>query len=164
MERLSGATPKSGWSLRVIFVIESKSCLVESRMVVLKMPKDDSWNVVYSYSREQAIADGVLVDVTEQAKAIGFKLHTVVTDHLFHGYVEVPEGLDGEGQSVTGRLHDLMVLALFTARKAVNTDRVTFKVDFLMAPGRKETVEVIAHIGPGDHGEPVLTIMLPEDD
>lgn len=129
------------------------------------MPKDDSWNVVYSYSREQAIADGVLVDVTEAAKAIGFKLHTVVTDHLFHGYVEVPEGLDRSfGQSVAGRLHDLMVLALFAARRAVNTDRVTFKCDFLMAPGRKETVEVVAHIGPGDHGEPVLTIMLPEDD
>lgn len=128
------------------------------------MPKDDSWNLVYSYSREQAIADGVLVDVTEAAKEIGFRLNTVVTDHLFHGYVEVPDGLDGEGQSVTGRLHDLIVLALFAARKAVNTDRVTFKVDFLMALGRKETIEVVAHIGPGDHGEPVLTIMLPEDD
>ena len=68
------------------------------------------------------------------------------------------------GNPSSGRLHDLMVLALFAARKAVNTDRVTFKVDFLMAPGRKETTEVVAHIGPGDHGEPVLTIMLPEDD
>jgi len=128
------------------------------------MNNDESWNVVYSYSRAQAIADGVLVDVTEEAKAIGFKLHTVVTDHLFHGYVKPPAGLDGEGQSVAGRLHDLMVLALFAARKVVNTDRVTFKVDFLMAPGRKETIEVIAHIGPGDRGEPVLTIMLPGED
>ena len=128
------------------------------------MATDNNWNLIYAYTRAQAIEDGVLVDVTEQAKAIGFKLHTVVTDHLFHGYVEPPAGLEGEGQSVTGRLHDLMVLALFAARKAVNIDRVTFKVAFLMAPGRKETVEVIAHIGPGDNGEPVLTIMLPEDD
>lgn len=128
------------------------------------MNKDEGWNVVYSYSRAQAIADGVLIDVTEEAKAIGFKLHTVVTDHLFHGYVEPPVGLEGEGQSVAGRLHDLMVLTLFAARRAVNTDRVTFKVDFLMAPGRKETVDVVAHIGPGDRGEPVLTIMLPGED
>ena len=48
------------------------------------MGTDDSWNLVYAYSREQAITDGVLVDVTETAKAIGFRLHTVVTDHLFH--------------------------------------------------------------------------------
>ena len=128
------------------------------------MPNDNSWNVVYASTREQAIADGVLADVTEAAKAIGFKHNTVVTDHLFHGYVEVPSGLEGEGQSATGRLHDLMVLALFAARKAVNADRVNFKVSFLMAPGRMETVEVVAHIGPGDNGEPVLTIMLPEDD
>ena len=142
----------------------SKSCLVESRMV-LKMPKDDSWNLVYAYTREQAIADGVMVDVTEQAKGIGFSIHTVVTATLFNEYVEPPAGLEGEGQSVAGRLHDVMVLALFAARRAANTDRVTFKVDFLMEPGRKETVEVIAVIGPGDDGAiPVLTIMLPEDD
>ena len=128
------------------------------------MTANDDWNVVYAYSREQAIADGVLVDVSEQAKEIGFRLPTVVTATLYQGYVEPSAGLEGEGQSVTGRLHDLMVLALFAARRTINTDRVTFKVDFLMAPGRKETVEVIVHIGPGDEGEPVLTIMLPEDD
>ena len=104
MERLSGATPKSVWSLRGTSVSGSKSCLDESRKV-LKMPKDDCWNVVYCYSRAQAILDGVLVDVTETAKEIGFRPNTVVTDHLFHGYVEVPSGLEGEGQSVTGRLH-----------------------------------------------------------
>jgi len=128
------------------------------------MTANKDWNVIYSYSRAQAIEDGVLVDVTEQAKAIGFRLPTVVTATLYQGYVEPPAGLEGEGQSVTGRVHDLMVLALFAARRTINTDRVTFKVDFLMAPGRKETVEVIVHIGPGDEGEPVLTIMLPEDD
>jgi len=59
------------------------------------------------------LPDGVLIDVTDVARQIGFKLHTVVTDHLFHGYVEPPDGLEGEGQSIMGRLHDLMVLALF---------------------------------------------------
>jgi hypothetical protein len=129
------------------------------------MTADKDWNLIYSYTRAQAIADGVLVDVTSQAKQIGFRLHTVVTATLFNGYVEPQAGLEGEGQSVAGRLHDVMVLALFAARRAANTDRVTFKVDFLMEPGRKETVEVIAVIGPGDDGAiPVLTIMLPEDD
>ena len=128
------------------------------------MPTDNDWNVIYSYSRAQAIEDGVLVDVTKQAKATGFKLPTVVTDNLYHHYIEPPEGLAGEGQSVTGRLHDLLTLALFAAKRAVNSDRVNFKVSFLMAPGHSETVEVIAHIGPGDTAAPVLTIMLPEDD
>jgi hypothetical protein len=132
--------------------------------MVLKMITDNAWNVIYSYTRAQAIADGVLVDVTAEAKATGFRLHTVVTDSLYHHYIEPPAGLTGEGQSVTGRLHDLLTLALFAARRAVNSDRVNFKVSFLMSPGHSETVEVIAHIGPGDNAEPVLTIMLPEDD
>jgi hypothetical protein len=132
--------------------------------MVLKMPTDKDWNVIYSYTRAQAIANGVLIDVTEQAKATGFKLPTVVTENLYHHYIEPPAVLTGEGQSVTGRLHDLLTLALFAARRAVNSDRVNFKVSFLMSPGHSETVEVIAHIGPGDNAEPVLTIMLPEDD
>ena len=133
--------------------------------MVLKMPTDNDWNVIYSYTREQAIADGVLIDVTAHAKALGFRVPVAVTDHLYHGYVEVPSGLDvSSSQSSNGRLHDLLTLAMFAARTSKGKDRVTFKVDFLMAPGRKETIEVIAHIGPGDHGEPVLTIMLPEDD
>ena len=128
------------------------------------MSNDNNWNVIYSYTRAQAIEDGVLVDVTEQAKSSGFKVPVAITDHLFHAYVEAPAGLDAEGQSASGRLHDLLTLAMIAAKRTIHTDSVTFKVDFLMAPGRTETVQVIAHIGPGDTPEPVLTLMLPEDD
>ena len=122
-------------------------------------------NLIYSYTRAQAIADGVLIDITADAQAHGFKVHTVVTDNLYHRYVEVPSGLDRSfGQSSAGRLHDLLTLSMFAARASKGTDRVYFKVDFLMEPGRTETVQVIAHIGPGDNAEPVLTIMLLEDD
>ena len=129
------------------------------------MTTDKDWNVIYSYTRAQAIEDGVLIDITADAQAHGFKVHTVVTDNLYHQYVEVPNGLDGSfGQSSAGRLHDLLTLALFAARSSKGTDRVYFKVSFLMGPGRSETVDIIAHIGPGDNAEPVLTLMLPEDD
>ena len=125
----------------------------------------DFGNVIYIYTRAQAIEDGVLIDITADAQTHGFKVHTVITDNLYHQYVEVPTGLDGSyGQSSAGRLHDLLTLALFAAQSSKGTDRVYFKVSFLMGPGRSETVDIIAHIGPGDNTEPVLTIMLPEDD
>ena len=129
------------------------------------MTTDKDWNVIYSYTRAQAIEDGVLIDITADAQAHGFKVHTVITDNLYRQYVEVPTGLDRSyGQSSAGRLHDLLTLAMFAARSSKGTDRVYFKVSFLMGPGRSETVDIIAHIGPGDNAEPVLTIMLPEDD
>ena len=129
------------------------------------MDRNNDWNVIFSYTRAQALADGVLIDVTTQAKSLGFRVPVAVTDHLYHGYVEMASGLESQGQSTAGRLHDLLSLAMTAARTSKGTDRVTFKVDFLMNPNRKETVEVIAHIGPGDDGViPVLTLMLPGDD
>lgn len=124
----------------------------------------DDFTLVSSYSRTQALADGVLVDVTAQAKETGFKLHTVVTDHLYHTFLVPPAGLEGEGQSVEGRLHDLFWMLLAAARQRLDQSRIEADVLFLMAPGRRETVRVVAVVGPGDSGEPVLTIMLPGDD
>jgi hypothetical protein len=124
----------------------------------------DDWPIIFSYTRAQAIADGVLVDVTAQAAEVGFKVHTVVTDHLYYSYVVPPAGLEGEGQSVEGRLHDLLFRALLAAKTIKDSDRAEFDVLFLMAHGRWDTAHVVAVIGPGDQGEPVMTIMLPEDD
>ena len=125
---------------------------------------DDSWNLIFSYTRAQAIEDGVLIDVTAQAKETGFKFHTVVTDNLFHTYLEPPAGLEGEGQSVSGRLHDLFTLLRTAILGQSATDYLELDVLFLMAPARHERVRIIAVVGPGDYGEPVMTIMLPGDD
>ena len=124
----------------------------------------DDWPIIFSYTRAQAITDGVLIDVTAQAAEVGFKVHTVVTDHLYNSYLVPPAGLEGEGQSVEGRLHDLLFRTLLAAKAIRDSDRAEFDVLFLMAPGRWDTAHVVAVIGPGDQGEPVLTIMLPEDD
>ena len=124
----------------------------------------DDWPIIFSYTRKQAIEDGVLIDVTAQAAEMGFKVHTVVTDHLYGDYLVPPAGLEGEGQSIEGRLHDLLFRTLLAAKAIRDSDRVEFDVLFLMAPGRWDTAHVVAVIGPGDQGEPVMTIMLPEDD
>ena len=125
---------------------------------------DEEWNIIISYTRKQAIEDGVLIDVTEQAKQMGFKVNTVVTDHLFGDYLTPPAGLEGEGQSLEGRLTDLLFKTLIAAKTIGGGSRIEFDVLFLMSPGRWDTVHVLAIMGPGDHGEPVLTIMLPEDE
>lgn len=43
---------------------------------------------IYSYSREQAIQDGVLIDITGIAKEAGFKWPVAITDTLYHQYIE----------------------------------------------------------------------------
>lgn len=124
----------------------------------------ENWAVISAYTRKQAVEDGVLIDITCEARAHGFALDTVVTGNLFHKYIEPPDGLDGEGQSIDGRLHDLLMVGMVAAKKGKGSSRVQFQVLFLMRPGFQQKVTVIGQVGPGDEGEPVLTIMLPEDD
>ena len=126
-----------------------------------------NWNIVYAYTRAQALADGVLVDVTEEAKQFGYKVPVAVTANLFNLYVRASEGMIAEGQSTEARLRDVLMVLLFRIKQRPQTDRITFKVKFAMGPTRRNisrTVELTAVIGPGDQGEPVLTIMLPEDE
>jgi len=95
---------------------------------------------------------------------MGFKVNTVVTDHLYGNYLTPPVGLEGEGQSLEGRLTDLLFKTLIVAKTSGGGSRIEFDVLFLMSPGKWATVKILVIIGPGDHGEPVLTIMLPEDE
>ena len=127
------------------------------------------FEVVSVYTREQAMDDGVLVDVNQCAREAGFKVHTVVTHTVWDRCVRIPEGLEGQGQDEQGRLWDVLWMASIAARRAsAGEDLVTFKVSVVDSqrpdgsPHRQEH-ELWLHIGPGDDGEPVLTIMFPED-
>ncbi len=125
---------------------------------------DQYGTIIYSYTRKQALEDGVLIDVSEEAKSAGFKIPVAVGDNLFHRYVIPPEGLSKEGQSMEGRLHDLFEMLKAAASMRWKDSKVLFDVLFLMAPGKLEQVRILAVAGPGDEGEPVLTICLPEDE
>ncbi len=124
---------------------------------------DQNYNIIYSYTRAQALEDGVLIDVTEEAMASGFKIPVAVGDNLFHRYVVPSEDLK-EGQSMEGRLHDVFEMLKAAASMRWDGSRVLFDVLFLMSPGKLDQVKILAVVGPGDEGEPVLTICLPEDE
>ena len=89
------------------------------------MKKDDV--VIFSYTRAQAIADGVLIDVSEQAKQAGFCFPVAVTAGVWAECVAVPEG--AAGQNETGRLSVVLSLLRFAiARKKGDGQRVDFAV------------------------------------
>jgi hypothetical protein len=133
---------------------------------------------IASYSRKQAIEDGVLVDLSADGETkqlcleAGFKVPIAMTATAFHdtclaGTTETPEGefVFPGGQSLKGRLWDVLQVLRWAIRRNRDTDRVHFKVLVdVHGDGNHETVKLWSHIGPGDQGEPVLTIMLPEED
>lgn len=130
-----------------------------------KNPFEDA-PVIFSYTREQAIEDGVLVDLTEWAAETGFKIPVACTAAIWHQYIVPPDGTKELGQSERGRAHDLlwMVFCAIRGSKPTECECLPFKVIFLQAPRRHKEVTLKAHCGPGDRGEPVLTLMLPNED
>ena len=130
-----------------------------------KNPFEDA-PVIFSYTRAQAIEDGVLVDLTAWAREAGFKVPVACTSTIWQGYIVPPPGTESLGQSERGRGHDLlwMLYVSIKASKNAQRDQILYRVLFLQAPGKMEEVTLKAHFGPGDKGEPVITIMLPSED
>ena len=130
-----------------------------------KNPFEDA-PVIFSYTRAQAIEDGVLVDLTEWAAETGFKIPVACTSTVWDGYIVPPDGTPELGQSERGRAHDVLWMLFCAIRGSTGAKRecMSFKVIFLQALCRHEEVTLKAHCGPGDEGEAVLTIMLPHED
>ena len=121
--------------------------------------------LIYSYTRQQALADGVLVDASDLAREAGFVFPVALTETLYHSYVVPALDLVAEGQSIAGRLWDLLFVLRFAIAKARDTDIILFKVLFLMSAGSTPvSIALKAICGLGDDGEPVITAMLVDED
>ncbi len=118
--------------------------------------------VIFSYTRTMVIADGVLVDISEHAKEAGFTVPVAVTEKLYNDYLVPGEVLVKDGQDSSGRIWDTLIL-LHLVCKGCNSNVVMFSVSMLMDNGQK-AVKMKSVIGPGDKSEPVITIMLPDED
>lgn len=126
------------------------------------------------YTRAQALDDGTLCDLTPIAGRYGFKIPMACTSGVWHAleWNEADEARkdDATGQSTEGRLHDVMSLAAMAARVAAKQDGgSTVCFNALLVPRQGSVVkaltqEFILVVGPGDDGEPVLTLMLPGED
>jgi hypothetical protein len=150
----------------------------------MRNQRDNSWGQpIFRYTRAQAIADGVLVDLTSAADdkgclvcpQAGFKVPVAITRAAWAQTIEAggtwkPDG-DGEvlelegGQSLTGRLWDVLWMLRAASGQAGSTDRVHFQVLVDSdGDGRREAVKLWVLCGPGDDAQPVITIMLEGED
>ena len=62
--------------------------------------------VIHSYTRAQAIEDGMLIDVSEMAKEAGFRMSVAVTARVWAQCIEVPAKV--QAQDEMGRLWDVV--------------------------------------------------------
>lgn len=137
----------------------------------------DNAEVISVYTRQQAIDDGVLVDISdnELAKNAGFKVPVCITRTVYN-LCEVPEELKGL-QDFNGRLWDILFLAVMRFKGCMHTchtknldpaeycNKLEYYVDMRLKPDKnghsgikclKFIIAFNSHEG--------FTIMRPEDD
>lgn len=135
--------------------------------------------VIYAYTRAQALADGVLVDVSNAAAEAGFKVPVAMTRAAYADCVEWKDEDTRRQvtQNESGRLWDVLwmgYVAIASRLRAPETGRSQERFPELLyqlyrvprggraTVARKTTLKL--HSGPGDDGEHVITILLPHED
>ena len=120
--------------------------------------------LIYSYTRAQALADGVLVDVTETARELGYRYPVAVTARFWHEWIAVDQVAEAEGQDVQGRLWDTLSMLRYSILQQPNGADVSFSVLFVQPGGTSRSVSLRSICGPNDDGTPCLTVLMPDED
>ncbi len=122
-------------------------------------------DVIHSYSRAQAIEDGVLVDAGPMAKEAGFKWPVALTSAVWEDCVAWTDDDSRKKpfQDQAGRLWDVLYMASHAIRTSKDSgDRMMFQLyrvprDEHLTEAALVTLKLI--VGPGDQGESVITIL-----
>ncbi len=122
-------------------------------------------DVISTYTRRQAIEDGVLVDLMQDT------MTEVARSHYKYPIAATIEVFDIMAKAVAnkkhlndfaGILHDMLWMSRVYKRQVSETT-VIFRVT-IKGAGRRSVYDFKMVCGPDDDGSPCLTIMLPEQD
>lgn len=129
---------------------------------MLSMPSSD--DLVSVYTRDDALHDGTLIDVSKVAGEAGFKVPIALTMSAFRS-IEPSSEEKCYGEDLRGRLHDLFWLMRLALRRNshIEASRIDFQMN-LYQDGKHTSLALQALLHPGDRDEPVITILLPNED
>lgn len=138
----------------------------------MAISKETFGPVISSYSRAQAIEDGVLVDLTEWGKQggkdgmlRGFTCSVAVTAAVWGDIENIPP--KESHQDVRGRAHDVLCMAYFAVARAPKGSSIlvySLHMDINRNGRRTKLQRYKVVAGPGDNHEMVITIMQPHED
>jgi hypothetical protein len=142
--------------------------------------------VIYAYTRAEAIADGVLIDLEQDcfstlkgssiAREAGLRYPVAMTSGAYAAAIAHEGEPLPAGQDLPGRVWDVLwLLRCAIQRNRAAGPMLLFSVSVTnwvrLRDGRRigertkqETIDLKVMVGPGDDRDPVFTIMLPGED
>lgn len=121
--------------------------------------------VISSYSRANAIEDGVLADMMQGELASVCRQHYKHPIAMTSAVFDIMERAVNNprwGNDYAGILHDMLHMSRVCGR-SLDRSTVLFPC-IITCAGRKRNYTFKLQVHPGDDMEPVITIMLPEED
>ena len=121
--------------------------------------------VIYSYTRAQAVADGLQVEVTKTARKAGISFPVFLTRTVFDSFVAVPPGVSCQDEA--GRLWDIVWMLRFAIMRArPGVQRIPVALYVRNDNRRATLIKLVATCGPLDidDPQPAITVMLPDED
>ena len=121
--------------------------------------------VVYSYTRAQAVADGVQVEVTKTAQEAGIRFPVFLTRTVYDSFVAVPPGVTAQDEA--GRLWDIVWMLRFAIlRSRPGCDRLPVALYVRNDNRAARLIKLVAVCAALDidDPQPSITVMLPDED
>ena len=122
-------------------------------------------DLIYAYTRKQAIADGEQVNVSQTAQEAGIRFPVFLTRTVFDAYVTVPPNVSGQDEA--GRLWDIVWMLRHAIKTSPNdSDRIKVSLYVRNDNRRPKLVNLVAACGALDidDPQPAITVMLPDED
>ncbi len=121
---------------------------------------------IHAYTRDQALADGVLVALDPKlCKEAGFKYHVAVTRRVFDTCVDLTDMAKEMCNDIAGRQWDVLwMLRDAVKRQRESTTEMLFEFYCVINRRRPQKVRLKSVCGPADDGSPCITIMYPDED
>ena len=136
------------------------------------------WNIISTYTRAEAVRDGVQVAIPQElSREAGIKYPVFITEKVYNKYIPVPETMQYE--SSEGRLWDILFMFAWIAR-ITHSDELQFQFVIHMPDAgdwnkfekicegnrmlREVTLKAIVSPMDLDDPQPTITILFPDED
>jgi hypothetical protein len=122
-------------------------------------------NIIYAYTRKQAVEDGEQVDVSTTAAEAGIRFPVFLTRRVFDAYITVAPGVTGQDEA--GRLWDIVWMLRLAIKSSRNAgERIAYSLYVRNDNRRPRLVKLVASCGAldMDDPQPAITLMMPDED
>jgi len=116
------------------------------------------------FDRNQALEDGLQIDISDHIKSAGLLIPTYVTKQLWHEVIKLDTTSNDLNTEEDKRLKEVvskLIYYLRTHRQSSKSNMIYFNVEF-NREGEKQNHDLVSHIGviDNDNSDPCITLFM----